>query len=93
MPRRHYLKVPTVKGRDFAQVEPLSKSDDARVHDLKPQGRIGSEQLSHPAESCGVASMTRSSLAAMAAQNKAATLGAAPALRVSEQMADLSDRQ
>ncbi len=49
MSRRHYLKVPAVKGRDFAQVEPLGEGDDARVHNLKPQGRIGSQQLSHPA--------------------------------------------
>ena len=46
--RRHHKKVPPVKGRDFAQVEPLGQRDHACVHDLQTQGRVGGQQLSYP---------------------------------------------
>src|SRR5258706_1625340 len=48
--RRHHKKVPPVKGRDFAQAEPLGQRDHACVHDLQRQGRGGGQQLSNPPE-------------------------------------------
>jgi len=46
--RGDHQKVPPVKGRDLAQVEPPGQRNDARIHDLQAQGRVGCQQLSDP---------------------------------------------
>jgi len=93
VPRRNDQKIPPVQGRDLPQVETLGERNDARIHSLQAQRRITGQQLIHPP----VAMRGRLDHPQLIRCDRRAELGskpgAAPTLRVRQQMADLRDGQ
>jgi hypothetical protein len=90
---RDYLEVPAVERGDFAKIEPFGKSDDACVNHLEPQRGIGGEQLGHPP----VVMRRRLDDPQLVVSYGGAEFRSQPGKpappRISEQMADLGDRQ
>ncbi len=91
VPRRHDEKVPLVKSCDFAQVKPFCQRDDTGVQQLQAQGRVRGQQLGHPPVVMRGDLDDPQLVGGDCCAGLSRELGAAPPLRIGQQMANLSD--
>ena len=75
VPWCHDKEVSPVQGCDLADIQPLGEGYHARVHHLQAQGCVSGQQFRHAAVVMRSGFETRSSSAAIAAQNSAARPG------------------